>query len=159
MRALRLTVWIAAIALLVLGLGCSRPAPRAPAYIPGLGEIMTLNQMRHSKLWFAAQAGNWSLASYELDELQESLDDAARYHPLHKGSPLPIPALIQKIMALPMSDLRGAIRSRDLAAFTARFDALTAGCNSCHQAANFGFNVVKRPSANPFTNQSFAPGP
>jgi hypothetical protein len=26
------------------------------AYAPGLGELMTLQQMRHTKLWLAAQA-------------------------------------------------------------------------------------------------------
>jgi hypothetical protein len=36
---------------------------------PGLGEIMSANQMRHVKLWFAGEAGNWPLASYEVDEL------------------------------------------------------------------------------------------
>ena len=45
--------------------------PAQEPYTPGLGEIMTLNQMRHIKLWFAGKATNWPLASYELDELEE----------------------------------------------------------------------------------------
>lgn len=132
-------------------------APTPPAYVPGLGEMMTLNQMRHSKLWFAGQAGNWALASYELEELQEGLDDVARYHPIHKDSPLPIPALIDKIMAVPMHDLAASIKAQDLPDFTLHFDALTAACNSCHQATSFGFNVVTRPSTNPYSNQVFVP--
>lgn len=58
-----------AIALLaaVATAGCERQP--APAYIPGLGEIMAATQMRHAKLWFAGQAGHWPLAAYELDEL------------------------------------------------------------------------------------------
>ena len=142
---------------LLLICGCSRRPPSAPAYTPGLGEIMAFNQMRHAKLWFAAQAGNWELASYELDELHEGLDDAARLHPTHKDAPLPIPALIQKIMDQPLADLGAAVKARDQAGFSARYDALTAACNSCHQATNFGFNVVTRPSFNPYSNQSFAP--
>ena len=39
--------------------------PAAPAYVPGLGEFMTFQQMRHVKLWFAAEARNWDLAKYE----------------------------------------------------------------------------------------------
>src|SRR4051812_29415329 len=54
--------------------------PKEP-YIPGLGEIMTLQQMRHLKLWFASQAGNWSLADYELDELKEGFEDVVKYSP------------------------------------------------------------------------------
>jgi len=46
-------------------------ASAVAAYTPGLGEIMTLQQMRHLKLWYAGQAGNWDLALYEVDELGE----------------------------------------------------------------------------------------
>jgi hypothetical protein len=46
-----------------------KPATAQP-YTPGLGEIMSLQQMRHSKLWFAGRAGNWDLADYEVDELR-----------------------------------------------------------------------------------------
>src|SRR5215471_18604761 len=52
---------------------CNRKPPEPP-YTPGLGEIMTFQQMRHVKLWLAGQAGNWPLASYELDELNEGFD-------------------------------------------------------------------------------------
>lgn len=145
------------VAALLAIAACSRPPKPSPAYTPGLGEIMAANQMRHSKLWFAGQAGNWALAAYELDELKEGLDDAARFHPVHKDSPLPVPALIQKIMTQPMTDLGAAIEAHDGGGFAARYDALTAACNSCHQATNFGFNVVTRPSSNPYTNQAFTP--
>ena len=142
--------------------GCTRerrPAPSAtdPVYTPGLGEIMTLTQMRHTKLWFAGQAGNWPLASYEVDELKEGLEDAVTFHPTHKDSPLPIPDLIDKIMTLPVKNLAEAVTAQDLKKFTAAFDDLTAACNQCHMAANFGFNVVTRPTANPYTNQNFQP--
>jgi hypothetical protein len=84
---------------------CQRePAP--PAFTPGLGEIMTLTQMRHSKLWFAGQASNWQLATYELDEIREGLKDAATFHPTHKDAPLLIPALIEKIMTTQPSSSR-----------------------------------------------------
>ena len=142
--------------------GCKRQRPPAPAatdpvYTPGLGEIMTLTQMRHTKLWFAGQAGNWLLASYEMDELKEGLEDAVIFHPAHKDSPLPIPDLIDKIMTLPVRKLGEAVVAKDPKQFTAAFDDLTAACNQCHMAANFGFNVVTRPTANPYTNQNFQP--
>jgi len=66
---------------------CSR------GYAPGLSELMSLQQIRHEKLWRTA------------------------------------------------------------------CDALTAACNGCHQATNFGFNVVRQPQdATWFGNQDFAPG-
>ena len=129
------------------------------SYKPGLGELMNFTQMRHAKLWFAGQERNWQLARYEWDELQEGFDDVVRFHPSHKDSPLPLSLLVPKIMTQPMGDVRDAIRAHDEQAFVAAYDELTAGCNSCHQAANFGFNVVKRPSgASWFSNQAFTVG-
>lgn len=116
---------------------------------------MTLTQMRHSKLWFAGQAANWSLAAYELDELQEGMQDAATFHPTHKDAPLPIPALIDKIMAAPIERLEKATAAHDATEFSLAFDALTEACNACHRATNFGFNVVTRPATNPYSNQEF----
>jgi hypothetical protein len=163
---------LGALALLAAVAGCPRsesrtapaspaaaatPSPTPPVYVPGLGELMTLNQMRHAKLWFAGEAGNWPLAAYELDELREGFGDVVRYHPTHKDAPLPISLLVPKIMDEPLARVEKAIRERDREAFARAFDAMTDACNRCHQAANFGFNVVRRPTTNPFSNQSFAP--
>lgn len=142
---------------LLSGLSACNRQPPAPQFTPGLGEIMTLTQMRHTKLWFAGEARNWPLASYELDELNEGLEDAAKFHPTHKDAPLPIPQLIMKIMSAPIQHLEEAVAAKDSERFTKAFDELTDGCNSCHQAANFGFNVVTRPTANPYSNQVFQP--
>jgi len=142
----------------------SQPVPSAVAaeaahagFTPGLGEIMGLNQIRHEKLWFAGIHGNWPLASYELDEIQEGLEDAVKYNPTHEGVPEPLTVLIPRYTSSPMQQLRQAVDAKDRAAFEKAFDALTSGCNNCHQAANFGFNVVKRPSTVPFSNQEYAP--
>jgi hypothetical protein len=140
---------------LALLAGCARE----PRYQPGLGEIMSLQQMRHEKLWFAGQAQNWPLAAYELDELREGFDDVVTYHPTHKDSPLPLSAVVPKIMDEPLRRLDRSIAAHDSQAFAAAFDALTSGCNSCHQATSFGFNVVRRPAAPEYSNQDFNPPP
>ena len=66
--------------------GCaSEPTPvTVESFNPGLGEIMSLTAMRHAKIWFAGQAENWALATYELDELKEGFEDAELFHPTHK---------------------------------------------------------------------------
>lgn len=144
------------------GEAAKRTAPAAPAnppkeaWKPGLGELMSLQQMRHVKLWFAGEAGNWKLADYELDELKEGFADVVKLHPTHKDSPLPVSELVPKIIDAPLSDVRRAIEAKDRPRFRKAYDALTAGCNSCHQATNFGFNVVQRPAMNPYPNQAFA---
>jgi len=125
-------------------------------FAPGLGEIMSLQQMRHAKLWFAGNAGNWELAAYEADELEEDFADAMHFHPTHKDSPVPLTKAIPDYMDAAVKKLRGAIDAKDAANFAPAFDALTGSCNGCHQATRFGFNVVVRPTSSSFANQDFA---
>ena len=156
-------VWVAVAAL---GVACGRSspspgtassAPAPEAYAPGLGELMTFQQMRHTKLWLAGQARNWELAAYELDELGEGFDDVVKFHPTHKDSPVAPKDAIPRMITQPLADLRDAVSKKDAAAFARNYDALTTACNNCHQATNFGFNRVQRPETNPYPNQVFAP--
>jgi len=124
-------------------------------FVPGLGEIMAQTATRHAKLWFAGQAENWALAAYEIDELHEGMEDAGKYHPTHKQIKQAIPELIAHYVDQPLTALEQAINAKNKAEFIANYDKLTAGCNACHQATEFGFNVVQRPSFNPFANQAF----
>jgi len=124
-------------------------------YAPGLGEIMTFTQMRHTKLWFAGRSENWSLADYEVDELEEGFADAIKYHPTHKTSPVSLARVIPLMTTEPIKALRGAIAEQNSEAFGEAFDSLTESCNGCHQATDFGFNVVTTPSVNTFSNQDF----
>src|SRR5262245_22033865 len=110
---------------LLMGASACRRESSTPAFVPGLGEIMTLTQMRHSKLWFAGQAGNWPLAAYELDELNEGMEDAATFHPTHKDVSLPIPGLLEKIMKEPIQKVEKAVASSDQAVFSEAFDQQT----------------------------------
>jgi hypothetical protein len=120
---------------------------------------MTLQQMRHAKLWLAGQAGNWELAGYELDELGEGFDDVVKFHPTHKDSPVAPKDAIPHMITQPLADLRAAVNTRNSAAFIQTYGALTTACNNCHRATNFGFNRVQRPESNPYPNQLFSPQP
>jgi hypothetical protein len=144
---------IAATLALFLPLA-AQAQPKEP-FTPGLGEIMTLQQMRHLKLWFAGQAGNWPLADYELDELKEGFEDIVKYFPTKDDAPTgPMAsAVIEKEVA----ELNKAIEAKNAKQFAAAFEKLTASCNACHQSSKKPFIVVQRPTANPYANQSFAP--
>ncbi|MFI5314555.1 MAG: hypothetical protein ACHQ6T_02560 [Myxococcota bacterium] len=154
------TAGSALVLIAAAAFACARPrageaSAAANGYAPGLGEIMAAQQMRHLKLWYAGQAGNWPLASYEVDELEEGFGDAVRFHPEHKDSPRPLTELIPEFTVGPIAALRQAIARQSKPEFSAAHDALTAGCNGCHVAADFGFNVVTRPESNPYGNQRF----
>ena len=83
--------------LALVGSACRQPpAPAATpssaaaeAYTPGLGEIMTLQQMRHTKLWLAGEARNWDLAAYEIKELGDpTIADAVLDRLVHNAYPI-----------------------------------------------------------------------
>lgn len=128
---------------------------QTPSSAPGLGEIMSLQLMRHAKLWFAGRQKNWPLAAYELDELKEGFDDAARFHGSDEG--VPIAQMIAALTSGPIDALSSAIEHQDAKGFAKSFDGLTAACNACHAGAKHAFIRIKRPRAPSYDNQDFAP--
>jgi len=129
------------------------PVAQAEAYAPGLGEVMALQQMRHAKLWLAGLHRNWALADYELDELKEGFEDAARLHPTQDS--VPVAEMIAKLTPGPLQLIGKAIKAKSAKEFASSFDSLTATCNTCHQAASHGFIRISRPSGSTFSNQDF----
>jgi hypothetical protein len=129
--------------------------PAKESYEPGLGEFMTATQLRHAKLWFAGKQNNWDLAAYEIDEIKEGLEDAARLHPTFDG--VPVAEMIKTIIDPRIEELEKAVRAKSSAKFSVAFDELTSGCNSCHAGANKPFIRIQRPTESPLTNPNFAP--
>jgi len=89
--------------------------------------------------------------------VEEGFADAVRFHPKYKQSPRPLTELVPEFMAGPTAALRAAAARGNQPDFVAAHDALTEGCNACHVATEFSFNVVVRPTFNPYSNQAFEP--
>jgi len=141
----------APICTLLVGLTLAPLAlAQAEGYVPGLGDIMTTIQMRHIKLWFAGRLKNWDLATYELEQIRQGLEDAAT---LYTG----IPAEYVGATVDPIKEIDAAIKAKDGAEFVKAYGGLTAACNGCHQGINRGFIVIQVPNTSPFSDQSFAP--
>jgi hypothetical protein len=138
--------------LVLLGVLFSAPLALAQAegYVPGLGDIMTTIQMRHIKVWFAGKSKNWDLATYELERIRQSLEDAAT---LYTG----IPAEYVGATVDPIKAIDAAIKAKDGAEFVKGYGALTEACNGCHQGIGRGFIVIQVPGTSPFSDQSFTP--
>lgn len=131
------------------------PAASAGAYAPRLGELMIMQQIRHSKLWFAVAANNWQLAEHGLEELKAGFVDMARLYPAMHG--ITVAPIVDALNESEFREIAGAIAARDRVKFTISFDQLTAACNACHHVAKHGFIIIQQPISPPFNNQSFAP--
>jgi len=119
-------------------------------YVPALGDIMSAIQSRHIKLWFAGKLKDWQLASFELEEIRQGLENAAT---LYSG----IPADYVGATVDPIKDIDAAIKAKDEAKFVKAYGALNDACNACHKGINRGFIVIQVPATSPFSDQSFAP--
>jgi len=124
---------------------------------PGLGEIMGVIQQHHAKLYYAGSKANWPLAGYELDEIQESLDDAMKFYPKFKDVQVPLTELIPTMTKASIAQVRGAIEQKNEKTFVQAFSALSASCSSCHAAADHPFIKIQIPTKAMFSNQKFAP--
>jgi hypothetical protein len=124
---------------------------------PGLGEIMGVIQQHHAKLYYAGTKANWPLAGYELDEIQESLDDAMKFYPKFKDVSAPLTELIPTITKASLAQVRTAIEQKNEKSFVRAFGALSLSCSNCHAAANHPFVKIQAPTDAMFSNQEFAP--
>jgi hypothetical protein len=129
----------------------------AGSYVPRLGDIMMMLQVRHAKLWFAAAANSWELADHELDEIREGLEDVEKLYPVVQETP--VGPMIAALNQNEIAQLSEAIAARDRFKFADAFDRLTTACNACHQVTKHAFIVLQQPISPPFNNQSLTPGP
>jgi len=121
----------------------------AHAYTPAIGDFMSSIQMHHAKLWFAGKNENWELANFEIEEIQEALDDIRQYC-ADSPSIKPLPMIFQ-----PLDSVKRAISEKNILMFKTSFNLLTNTCNNCHKAASHAFNVIRIPDVLPVTNQVF----
>jgi hypothetical protein len=126
----------------------ARPGQSTDASLLSLGDVMTLVQMRHIKLWYAAKSGNWGLAGYSVDKIKESLFKAAMLY-------VNIPVELIKTVDSPLTSMKEAAGRKDFKAFSSAYSDLTVACNICHVAGNVGFIRIQTPSASPFSDQAY----
>ncbi len=155
MNSLRFGAVVMLIAVLAW-LNGAGPARAADPYVPGLGDFMTAAvQPHHIKVWLAGSARNWPLAEYEAKELRETFEDITTYQGVWND--IPVGKMVESTVMPALAKLEAAIKAKNPDDFTKAYAAVTANCNSCHQAANMGFNVIKTPSATDFPDQDFQP--
>jgi hypothetical protein len=121
------------------------PSSQITGYRPSISDLMIETiQPRHERIWQAEQAGDWGFAAYELGNLRGAFGRLGRAHPTEHDTSLP--DMIASVTEEPFGRLNAAIEAKDDISFAKAYDALTDGCNSCHQALNHGIVVIGRPS-------------
>ena len=122
--------------------GVAAPAAAAPE----LGAQMLELQIRHARLWQAGEAQNWMLAQFQLAELRESFGGIVESNGEHAAlQPQRLAEVLPAMTEPALAQLQAAVDAHDKAKFEAGYDALSAGCNACHAAAEHGFLVIQRP--------------
>ena len=128
------------------------------AYHPELGEQMLTLQVRHARLWFAGEAGNWLLSAFELQELKEAFGAVVEQNPEHATfQPQRLADVLPAMTKTPVTALRDAIDHGDKHEFEHAFDELSAACTACHRAAGNDFLVIQRPTTPLLDNLRVAP--
>ena len=123
---------------------------------PGLGVIMQEIGRRFTAIFYAARAGNWDLANYELKELREAQEVAEITRPKRKD------ALISFEESFLGSDtdptegtLQDAINKKNFIAFNKSFKSAVNGCNGCYQSTGFSFIKYRLPAKSELPLQFF----
>ncbi|MBI3667685.1 MAG: hypothetical protein HY236_15895 [Acidobacteria bacterium] len=106
---------------------------------PGLGTVMAEYSKRFGNIYYAAQAGNWGMAAYQLKEMVE----------IQEVGETTRPARAQALKGMEQGALRPLaldIVNQNLTAFNTDFNTAVAFCNACHAATGFDYIVYKLPA-------------
>jgi len=118
---------------------------------PGLGEYMTTIQLHAGKLWFAAKAGNWDLAAYEIHELEETMETVKKLNVEKNG--VKISGVMDGVLKTQIVQLENAIKRKSQSEFQKAYDETLNACNGCHTESGHRLIRIVLPIAPPVTNQ------
>jgi len=118
---------------------------------PGMGTIMPEIGQRAWKLFYAAKAGNWVLANFQLKEVRELMEKAAFIRPKYEQN-------LEQFLSEKWTPLEEAIKKENFALFEERFQESITAANSYHELQDKGFIVWKLP-ANPPPDLDLNPKP
>lgn len=125
---------------------------------PELGQQMLELQIRHDRLWWAGQAGNWVLAYFMVSELGEALRGIERSN---GDAPELQPEKLSEVMPAMMNPaikgVQEALAKQDSGVFARAYDQLSRACTACHEVAGNTFLIIQRPQTRLLDNLRYAP--
>ena len=110
--------------------------------IPGLGTVMLEYSHRFYIVYYAAKAGNWNLAAYELHEMLEIQEVAEATRPERA-------AALKAFEDSYLSKVEESVKAKEWKKFDTSYKKAVVGCNACHSASGHGYIRYKIPSTPP----------
>jgi hypothetical protein len=108
----------------------------------GLGTVMMEYGQRYYEIYYAAKAGNWELAKYQLKEAREIQKVGETTRP--ERAPL-----LKAFESSYLDPLDKAIDTKDWNQFETAYNKGIEGCNNCHAATGFPFVKFTLPQSPP----------
>jgi len=93
---------------------------------------------RYQELYWAGKDNNWDYASYQLDKIKLTIENALQRRPKRANS-------AENFLQNVLPEMKKSLGSKDTAIFNKTFEILTLSCNSCHIAEKVPFFTVKPP--------------
>jgi hypothetical protein len=109
---------------------------------PGLGRIMPEIGIRTWKLYYAAKAGNWPLAKFQLKEVRGLMELGAFTRPKYEEN-------LNQFLVESWKPLEDAIAREDFAAFEALFHKAIESANAYHELRDKPYIRWKLPDMPP----------
>ena len=108
--------------------------------LPGFGVLMHRVGLRITNTFYAAQAGNWDLAEYELEEMKEDFQTGQITRPERKQA-------VQTFLDGAFAKLEKATKAKKFNDFKTVFDNTVKACNGCHTSSDKPFIQYQLPAA------------
>jgi hypothetical protein len=94
---------------------------------------------RYIDLYWAGRDANWEAAAYSLQKIRIAIENGLERRPKRADSARPF-------LAGPLRAMDDAVSAQDPELFAARFQGLTAGCNTCHATEQVSFFEIRAPT-------------
>ena len=109
---------------------------------PGLGTVMMEYSHRFYIAYYAAKAGNWELAKYELHEMLEIQEVGEATRPEHAQA-------LKAFEDTYLNKVEESVKSKKWKDFDVAYKKAVVGCNACHTASGHAYIRYKLPDTPP----------
>jgi hypothetical protein len=105
--------------------------------VPDQSHVMKDVGYHFANLWFAAEAKNWPLAKFYLDETRSHLRWAVRIIPVRKtkAGEVDLRGILQAVDGTFLTAVDKAVQAHDSSQFQSAYKQSLEGCYACHKAS------------------------